>query len=100
MPLYKLQEVRKQKLEECNRAKKEKIMSATKESKKKIMTYADWDKFDADKECEKVDEKSDSSSESLLEDLKDQALIEKEVVSILHGQISRVILMYNINYKI
>lgn len=73
------QEIIKQKLEENNRAKKE-ILNEKNEIKKKHMSYADWDKFDADKECEKVDEESDaeSNSDSLIEDLRDQAIIEKE----------------------
>ncbi|XP_044746948.1 RNA polymerase II-associated protein 3 [Coccinella septempunctata] len=72
----KIKEIKQHKVEEINKGQKE-ILNVKKVVKKKCMSYADWDKFDVDKECEKVDEDSASSTESLVEDLKEQANIEK-----------------------
>lgn len=55
-----------------------------KSSKKRTGTdYAAWDKFDAEKECERIDKKTSSESESELSDefdesSKDEAMLEKE----------------------
>lgn len=49
--------------------------------------YAAWEKFDVEKECQKIDDNKDSSSDSELTDehdesMRDEALFEKEKVRI------------------
>lgn len=57
-----------------------------KSAKSKTTDYAAWEKFDVEKECQKVDTGKGSDSESELTDefdetLKDEAVYEKERVS-------------------
>ncbi|KAL3285985.1 hypothetical protein HHI36_000499 [Cryptolaemus montrouzieri] len=59
--------------------KNEEKSDKPKEAKRKCVTYADWDKFDADKECEKIDASSDSDlTDEFDENMKEEALLQKD----------------------
>ncbi|KAK9880471.1 hypothetical protein WA026_011715 [Henosepilachna vigintioctopunctata] len=46
--------------------------------KRKCMTYSDWEKFDADKECDKIDDSDSELTDEFDENMKEEALVLKD----------------------